>query len=287
MAGEARREVKRKLCLRNLNQNLLTQKKQRREALVGVSTCDTFKALDLCWDLQQYVQMLSCKHRRFIQEVCGLERINFTNLNDKTFLVWLTKWSSDRSADTDTTQRNIYIGVYSGLGLGQGNELIFHPAIKVIKYILMCHTAITLLATSVLFAIGCLQAARDLHNKLLHNAMRLPMSFFDTTPLGRILNRFSKDVDVIDNVLPMTMRFWMMMFFNTVGVLVTISYSTPIFLAVILPLGVFYYFIQKFYVATSRQLKRIESVTRSPIYTHFSETITGQSTIRAYGEEQR
>lgn len=147
--------------------------------------------------------------------------------------------------------------------------------------------AVTLLATSMVFAIGCLQAARDVHNKLLHNAMRLPMSFFDTTPLGRILNRFSKDVDVIDNVLPMTMRFWMMMFFNTIGVLVTISYSTPIFLAVVLPLGIFYYFIQKFYVATSRQLKRIESVTRSPIYTHFSETITGQSTIRAYGEEQR
>lgn len=134
-----------------------------------------------------------------------------------------------------------------------------------------CHTsqALTLLATSILFAIGCLKAARDLHNKLLHNTMRLPMSFFDTTPLGRILNRFSKDVDVIDTVLPMSMRFWMMMFFNTIGVIVTISYSTPIFLAVVLPLGVIYYFIQKFYVATSRQLKRIESVTRSPIYTHF------------------
>jgi ATP-binding cassette, subfamily C (CFTR/MRP), member 1 len=156
-----------------------------------------------------------------------------------------------------------------------------------INFILKYHTAVTLLATSMFFAIGCLRAARDLHNKLLHNAMRLPMSFFDTTPLGRILNRFSKDVDVIDNVLPMSMRFWLMMFFNTVGVLVTISYSTPIFLAVVLPLGVVYYFVQKFYVATSRQLKRIESVTRSPIYTHFSETITGQSTIRAYGEEQR
>lgn len=145
----------------------------------------------------------------------------------------------------------------------------------------------TLLATSVIFAIGCLRAARDLHDKLLNNTMRLPMSFFDTTPLGRILNRFSKDVDVIDNVLPMSMRFWIMMFFNVVAVLVVISYSTPIFLSVILPIGLMYYFIQKFYVATSRQLKRIESVTRSPIYTHFSETITGQSTIRAYDEEQR
>lgn len=113
------------------------------------------------------------------------------------------------------------------------------------------------------------------------------MSFFDTTPLGRILNRFSKDVDVIDNVLPMSMRFWIMMFFNALAVLIVISYSTTWFLVVVPFMAIIYYFIQKFYVATSRQLKRIESVTRSPIYTHFSETITGQSTIRAYGEEKR
>lgn len=147
--------------------------------------------------------------------------------------------------------------------------------------------ALALLVTSLIFAIGCLRAARDLHAKLLYNVMRLPMSFFDTTPLGRVLNRFSKDLDVIDNVLPMTMRFWMVMFFAVLSVFVVISYSTPIFLAVAFPMLILYYFIQRFYVATSRQLKRIESITRSPIYTHFSETITGQSTIKAYGEENR
>lgn len=113
------------------------------------------------------------------------------------------------------------------------------------------------------------------------------MSFFDTTPSGRILNRFGKDVDVIDNILPMTMQFWIMMFFNVLAILVVISYSTPWFLTVIPPIGLLYYFIQKFYVATSRQLKRIESISLSPIYNHFSETITGTSSIRAYGEEIR
>jgi ABC-type multidrug transport system fused ATPase/permease subunit len=79
----------------------------------------------------------------------------------------------------------------------------------------------------------------------------------------------------------------MVMFFAVLSVFVVISYSTVAFLGVAIPMLVIYYFVQRFYVATSRQLKRIESVTRSPIYVHFSETITGQSVIRAWGEEQR
>lgn len=138
-----------------------------------------------------------------------------------------------------------------------------------------------------IFGIGCLRAARDLHKRLLHNVMRLAMSFFDTTPSGRILNRFSTDVNVIDNVLPMTIQFWVMMVFSVLAILAVISYSTPWFLVVVVPIAIIYFFIQVFFVSTSRQLKRIESITLSPIYNHFSETITGQSLIRAYGEVDR
>lgn len=148
-------------------------------------------------------------------------------------------------------------------------------------------TGVTVLVTSMIFGIGCLRAARDLHKRLLHNVMRLAMSFFDTTPSGRILNRFSTDVNVIDNVLPMTIQFWIMMFFSVLAIIAVISYSTPWFLVVVIPIAIIYYFIQVFFVATSRQLKRIESITLSPIYNHFSETITGQSLIRAYGEVNR
>lgn len=117
--------------------------------------------------------------------------------------------------------------------------------------------------------------------------MRSPMSFFDTTPTGRILNRFSKDIDIIDTAIPATIRDWMSCFLQVIAAIVMIGLATPLFLVVIIPVAVAYYFIQKFYVPTSRQLKRLESITRSPIYAHFSETLSGLSTIRAYGASRR
>lgn len=180
--------------------------------------------------------------------------------------IWLTDWSEDPKAITDTSVRDMYLGVYGALGGIQ---------------------SIALFISSVALGLGCLKAAKELHDKLLESSMRMPMSFFDTTPLGRIINRFSKDVDVMDNVLPATIRAWLYFLFSVIGVFVVIGISTPIFLAVVPPLMIIYYFIQKIYIATSRQLKRLESVTRSPIYSHFGESISGQSTIRAYNEQMR
>ncbi|XP_041776524.1 multidrug resistance-associated protein 1-like isoform X3 [Anopheles merus] len=180
--------------------------------------------------------------------------------------MWLTDWSEDPEAITDTSVRDMYLGVYGALGGVQ---------------------SIALFIGSVLLALGCLKAAEESHNKLLESSMHMPMSFFDTTPLGRIINRFSKDVDVVDNILPATIRAWLLMLFSVIGVFVVIGISTPIFLAIVPPLMIIYYFVQRFYIETSRQLKRLESVTRSPIYSHFGESIGGQSTIRAYAQQER
>ncbi|XP_071638104.1 multidrug resistance-associated protein 1 isoform X1 [Temnothorax longispinosus] len=183
--------------------------------------------------------------------------------------VWLSVWSNDNSVrnDTlDTAKRDMYLGVYGALGFGQG---------------------VTVFAMALFLAKGTVVASRRIFESTLQLVLHNPMSFFDRTPTGRILSRLGKDIDVIDNILPVILRTWITCLFSVIATLVVISYSTPIFVVVILPIGAIYYFIQRFYVATSRQLKRLESVSRSPIYSHFSESVTGAQIIRAYGVQEQ
>lgn len=102
------------------------------------------------------------------------------------------------------------------------------------------------------------------------------MSFFDTTPAGRILNRFSKDLDLIDFMMPITFRGLIMMLGQIVAVFVIIGYSTPLFLAVLGPVLILFIVVLFLYLPTSRQLRRLESVTRSPVFSHVAETIQGE-----------
>uniref|UniRef100_A0A182RRP5 ABC-type glutathione-S-conjugate transporter n=1 Tax=Anopheles funestus TaxID=62324 RepID=A0A182RRP5_ANOFN len=211
-------------------------------------------------------------YKKYIKSIgfqFGVGSVLLTAINQGSGIfsnIWLTDWSEDPEASTDTSVRDMYLGVYGALGGAQ---------------------SIALFLAALLISLGCLKAAKESHDKMLESSLRMPMSFFDTTPLGRIINRFSKDVDVVDNVLPVTIRAWLLFLFNVIGVFIVIGISTPIFLAVVPPLMVIYYFVQRFYIDTSRQLKRLESVTRSPIYSHFGESIGGQSTIRAYGQQNR
>ncbi|XP_047509488.1 multidrug resistance-associated protein 1 isoform X3 [Pieris napi] len=183
---------------------------------------------------------------------------------------WLAKWSNDNemlvNGTVNKARRDLFLGVYGGLGIGQ---------------------AITSVIAVLMLLLGCWRAAKILHEGLIKNVLKAPLQTFEKTPIGRILSRFGKDVDVVDTTLPMQLSDWWYCAGQVLGTLFVISVSTPVFVFVILPIGVLYYIIQRFYVATSRQLKRLESVSRSPIYSHFSESITGATTIRAYGVTER
>ncbi|XP_010213933.1 PREDICTED: canalicular multispecific organic anion transporter 2 isoform X2 [Tinamus guttatus] len=179
--------------------------------------------------------------------------------------VWLSDWTNEPVVNGTQLNTTMRIGVYAALGLLQG---------------------ILVLISSFTLAMGGIKAARTLHAGLLENKFHTPQSFYDTTPTGRIINRFSKDIYVIDEVIPPTIMMFLGTFFTSLSTMIVIIASTPLFAVVIVPLALLYFFVQRFYVATSRQLKRLESVSRSPIYSHFSETITGASVIRAYGREK-
>ncbi|KAG8328053.1 Canalicular multispecific organic anion transporter 1 [Homalodisca vitripennis] len=205
--------------------------------------------------------------------IISLSTLSFQILSQAlavTANMWLSAWTKDSTAVVDGVQdlqkRNFYLEIYTMLGFGQ---MVFAVI-----------SAVTL-------AFGTILASKYLHASMLSNILRCPMSFFDTTPTGRIVNRFGKDVDVLDITLPTSISNTLSMTSIVLGALVVISWSTPIFLVVIFPVGLIYYVLQKVYVATSRQLKRIESVSRSPIFSHFSESISGASSIRAYGVEKR
>ncbi|XP_030818044.1 canalicular multispecific organic anion transporter 2 [Camarhynchus parvulus] len=175
--------------------------------------------------------------------------------------VWLSDWTNEPVVNGTQQNTAMRIGVYAALGLLQG------------LIVLIC---------SFTLAMGGIKAARTLHAALLENKFHTPQSFYDTTPTGRIINRFSKDIYIIDEVIPPTILMFLGTFFTSLSTMIVIIASTPLFAVVIVPLAILYFFVQRFYVATSRQLKRLESVSRSPIYSHFSETVSGASVIRAY-----
>ena len=130
-------------------------------------------------------------------------------------------------------------------------------------------------------------AARRFHDASLIRVVRSPLSFFDTTPLGRILNRFSKDQDSVDTLLPDAVRSFALTLANTNATFLLISLITPAFLVPLIPLLILYYYVQKLYRATSRELKRLDALSRSPLYAQFAETLTGLPTIRASGATDR
>ncbi|KAL1967684.1 hypothetical protein VTN77DRAFT_2941 [Rasamsonia byssochlamydoides] len=180
---------------------------------------------------------------------------------------WLKRWSEVNEVAGKNPQVGKYIGIYFAFGFGS--------------------SALVVLQTLILWIFCSIEASRKFHERMAFAIFRSPMSFFETTPSGRILNRFSSDIYRVDEVLARTFN---MLFVNTARAVFTmavIAISTPAFLILIIPLGAVYLSYQKYYLRTSRELKRLDSVSRSPIYAHFQESLGGVSTIRAYRQAKR
>ena len=146
---------------------------------------------------------------------------------------------------------------------------------------------ITSFASGAAISVFAYFASRALHRSAISSIMRAPMSFFETTPLGRIMNRFAKDVDTIDNIVADSMRMFLGTFASIVGSFVLIAIIIPWFLIAVGVVAIAYVAFAMYYRASARELKRLDAILRSSLYAHFSESLAGLATIRAYGETDR
>jgi ABC-type multidrug transport system fused ATPase/permease subunit len=133
---------------------------------------------------------------------------------------------------------------------------------------------------------GALGANKKLYSDLLHRVFRAPLRFFDTTPLGRILNRFSKDFESVDSKIPTDLMAFVIQWVLIVSSAITVCIVLPTFTLPMVAVAIANVMIGINYVSSSRELKRLDSVTRSPVFSNFTETISGVATIRAFGATQ-
>lgn len=134
---------------------------------------------------------------------------------------------------------------------------------------------------------GALGANKLLYAQLLHRVFRAPLRFFDTTPIGRILNRFSKDFETIDSNIPNDFMNFVTEWIIIISSVLTVSAVLPVFLIPMLIVAILNVYIGAMFISTSRELKRMDSVTRSPLFSNFTETIVGVATIRAFGATRK
>ena len=134
---------------------------------------------------------------------------------------------------------------------------------------------------------GSLTASWKLHNRLMHSVSFARFKFFDVTPLGQMMNRFSKDLEAVDQEVAPVAISVMTCALAIVITICLIASITPGFLVAGIFITALYVLLGKFYLTASRDLKRLESVQRSPLFQQFGETLSGVTTIRAYGDERR
>ncbi|KAK5656320.1 hypothetical protein OQA88_4700 [Cercophora sp. LCS_1] len=176
--------------------------------------------------------------------------------------LWLSWWTSDKFS----LSMGAYIGVYAGLGAVQ---------------------AILMFTFMVSLSIFGTTASKAMLRAAMARVLRAPMSFFDTTPLGRITNRFSRDVDVMDNTLTDAMRMYFFSVSSILSVFILIICFFYYFAIALVPLFLLFLFATSYYRASAREIKRFEAILRSNVFAKFGEGLTGIASIRAYGLKNR
>lgn len=164
---------------------------------------------------------------------------------------------------------------------------LFAPSFFITIYsIIALFSVVLIVARSFFITLFGLKTAQMFFTRILHSILHAPMSFFDTTPTGRILSRASSDQTNVDVLVPFVLNLTIAMYVTLLSIIIiTCQYAWPtVFL--LIPLGWLNLWYRAYYLATSRELTRLDSITKAPVIHHFSESIYGFMTIRCFRKQE-
>ncbi|XP_067669590.1 ATP-binding cassette sub-family C member 4-like isoform X2 [Haliotis asinina] len=197
---------------------------------------------------------------------------------------WLSRWSNEEEIRYAATSRfNEEMTLFNSSNITVP-EVDTNVNIYIFTGIVVSVFLFGLLRALLFFKIA-VDASQTLHNRMFSKILRAPISFFDNNPVGRILNRFSKDVGHMDDLLPITFFDFVQCFLLIVGIIIVAGIINPWVFIPTVPLCILFIFIRRYYLRSSRSVKRLEGTTRSPVFSHLSASLQGLHTIRAMSME--
>ncbi|KAJ4370691.1 ATP-binding cassette transporter yor1 [Neocucurbitaria cava] len=232
-----------------------TKKQRRQKKQAALMQVEERATKSVSWDV--WIEYIKAGGGIWVGPLVFILLVLSQGANIVTSL-WLSYWTSDKFGYSE----GAYIGAYAAFGVSQA------------MFMFLFSFAVSVFGT---------EAGKTMLHRAITRVLRAPMSFFDTTPLGRITNRFSKDIDVMDNTITDAMRMYFLTLAMIISVFILIISYYYYYAIALGPLFLFFMFSAAFYRSSAREVKRHEAVLRSTVFARFGEAVMGTSTIRAYG----
>lgn len=254
-------------CKRNVSEKITVEANANQHLL------ETLKTGSISWKIYiKYIGLFGWTYVLFTMLFYSIWNVFVVLTN-----IWLSSWSNDSNQTLVQETDSGTLSFNNSSNVSQQYRLTVYALFG------LCQTIFILIGT-ILLSLACIQSAQKLHTQMLYQLLRAPFSFFTSTNTSQILNRFSKDVDTTDTTLLTTLRLMIIEIFRTISAIYIISVGTqsPEIVLIFLLLILIYFIIYRYYISTSRQLTRLSSALRTPLYSSFTETYNGVHVIQAF-----